>query len=161
MVQAAAAGRDGRGDHFAVRWHVIQHGVLPRASGGADQLDRAHRGDAVLGLRIPDVAIMFQDDPATDAIVVFGEIGGSQEEELAELITSGRITKARPRVHRGKAAKAGTRFSHAGAIIEGNRGTHAGKVAALRGPGRWLSMRLASCRRRWFQSCAHTKAGLL
>ncbi|HPO93234.1 MAG TPA: CoA-binding protein, partial [Phycisphaerales bacterium] len=50
-------------------------------------------GDAVLGLRIPDVAQMFQDDPATDAIVVFGEIGGSQEEELADLIKAGKITK--------------------------------------------------------------------
>jgi succinyl-CoA synthetase alpha subunit len=92
-------------------------------------------GDAVLGLRIPDVAMMFQDDPATDAIVVFGEIGGSQEEELAEQITSGRITKPVAAYIGGKAAKAGTRFSHAGAIIEGNKGTHAGKVAALRGAG--------------------------
>src|SRR5205823_8411137 len=50
-------------------------------------------GDAVLGLRIPDIALMFQNDPQTDAIVVFGEIGSSQEEELAELITSKRITK--------------------------------------------------------------------
>jgi succinyl-CoA synthetase alpha subunit len=92
-------------------------------------------GDAVLGLRIPDVAVMFEDDPATDAIVVFGEIGGSQEEELADLIKSGRITKPVAAYIGGKAAKAGTRFSHAGAIIEGNRGTHAGKVAALRDAG--------------------------
>lgn len=92
-------------------------------------------GDAVLGLRIPDVALMFQDDPATDAIVVFGEIGGSQEEELAELITTGRITKPVAAYIGGKAATAGTRFSHAGAIIEGNRGTHAGKVASLRAAG--------------------------
>jgi citrate synthase len=92
-------------------------------------------GDAVLGLRIPDVALMFQDDAATDAIVVFGEIGGSQEEELADLISSGRITKPVAAYIGGKAAKAGTRFSHAGAIIEGNKGTHAGKVTALREAG--------------------------
>lgn len=92
-------------------------------------------GDAVLGLRIPEVAQMFQDDPATDAIVVFGEIGGSQEEELAELISSKHITKPVAAYIGGKAAKAGTRFSHAGAIIEGNKGTHAGKVAALRAAG--------------------------
>ncbi len=92
-------------------------------------------GDAVLGLRIPDVAALFQDDPQTDAIVVFGEIGGSQEEELAELITSGKVTKPVIAYIGGKAATSGTRFSHAGAIIEGNRGTHAGKVAALRGAG--------------------------
>lgn len=92
-------------------------------------------GDAVLGLRIPDVAALFQEDPQTDAIVVFGEIGGSQEEELAELITGGKVTKPVIAYIGGKAATSGTRFSHAGAIIEGNRGTHAGKVAALRGAG--------------------------
>lgn len=92
-------------------------------------------GDAVLGLRIPDVAALFQDDPQTDAIVIFGEIGGSQEEELAELITSGKVTKPVIAYIGGKAATSGTRFSHAGAIIEGNRGTHAGKVGALRGAG--------------------------
>jgi len=88
-------------------------------------------GDAVLGLRIPEAAEMFENDPATDAIVVFGEIGGSQEEELAEMITAKGITKPVAAYIGGKAAKAGTRFSHAGAIIEGNKGTHAGKVAAL------------------------------
>ena len=92
-------------------------------------------GDAVLGLRIPEVAQMFQDDPATDAIVVFGEIGGSQEEELAELMKSGRITKPVIAYIGGKAATSGTRFSHAGAIIEGNRGTHAGKIAAILSAG--------------------------
>ncbi len=92
-------------------------------------------GDAVLGLRIPDVAALFQKDPETDAIVVFGEIGGAQEEELAELLADGRVTKPVIAYIGGKAAKAGTRFSHAGAIIEGSRGTHAGKVAALREAG--------------------------
>jgi len=92
-------------------------------------------GDSVLGLRIPDVAEMFEADPATDAIVLFGEIGGSQEEDLADLISAGRITKPVIAYVGGKAARSGTRFSHAGAIIEGNRGTHAGKVAALRAAG--------------------------
>jgi succinyl-CoA synthetase alpha subunit len=92
-------------------------------------------GDAVLGMRLPEVAELFEKDPATDAIVVFGEIGGSQEEELAELITLKRITKPVIAYIGGKAATGGTRFSHAGAIIEGNRGTHAGKVTALRNAG--------------------------
>lgn len=92
-------------------------------------------GDAVLGLRIPDVALKYQDDPRTEAIVVFGEIGGTQEEDLAGLIRSGRVTKPVIAYIGGKAAKSGTRFSHAGAIIEGNAGTHAGKVAALREAG--------------------------
>ena len=78
---------------------------------------------------------MFQDDPETDAIVIFGEIGGSQEEQLAELMAAGRVTKPVVAYIGGKAAREGTRFSHAGAIIEGNRGTHAGKVAALTSAG--------------------------
>ncbi|MHC5001956.1 MAG: succinate--CoA ligase subunit alpha [Planctomycetota bacterium] len=92
-------------------------------------------GDAIIGLPIPEVALRFQDDPETDAIVVFGEIGGSQEERLAELMRTGRVTKPVIAYIGGKAAREGTRFSHAGAIIEGNRGTHAGKTAALREAG--------------------------
>ncbi len=92
-------------------------------------------GDAVLGLRIPDVALMFEDDPQTEAIVIFGEIGSSQEEDLADLVRAGRVTKPIIAYIGGKAAKEGTRFSHAGAIIEGGKGTHAGKVEALRGVG--------------------------
>ena len=74
---------------------------------------------------------MFEDDPDTRAIVIFGEIGGSQEEDLAALMASGRVTKPVVAYIGGKAAKEGTRFSHAGAIIEGNRGTHDGKTRAL------------------------------
>ncbi len=92
-------------------------------------------GDSVLGLRIPDVALLFENDPQTEAIVVFGEIGGSQEEDLAELVLDGSVTKPIVAYVGGKAAREGTRFSHAGAIIEGNRGTHAGKVRALRNAG--------------------------
>src|SRR5256886_3392878 len=92
-------------------------------------------GDAVLGIRIPDAALMFEADPLTEAIVIFGEIGSSQEEELAQLIRDRRISKPVIAYIGGKAAREGTRFSHAGAIIEGGRGTHAGKVKALREAG--------------------------
>jgi succinyl-CoA synthetase alpha subunit len=92
-------------------------------------------GDSVIGLPIPDVALLFEDDSDTDAIVVFGEIGGSQEERLAAHLEAGRVTKPVIAYVGGKAAREGTRFSHAGAIIEGGRGTHAGKVAALAGAG--------------------------
>jgi len=78
---------------------------------------------------------MFQDDPATKAVVMFGEIGGSQEEQVAELIKAGVVTKPVVAYIGGRAAQEGTRFSHAGAIVEGNRGTYAGKVAALREAG--------------------------
>jgi len=92
-------------------------------------------GDAVIGIRLPDAALMFEADPLTEAIVIFGEIGSSQEEELAQLIINRTITKPVIAYVGGKAAREGTRFSHAGAIIEGGRGTHAGKVKALREAG--------------------------
>ncbi len=92
-------------------------------------------GDAVLGIRIPDAALMFEADPFTEAIVIFGEIGSSQEEELAHLIVDRKVIKPVIAYIGGKAAREGTRFSHAGAIIEGGHGTHAGKVKALREAG--------------------------
>jgi succinyl-CoA synthetase alpha subunit len=92
-------------------------------------------GDVVVGLPIPQVALLFEADPETKAIVIFGEIGGSQEEKLADLVETGKITKPIIAFIGGKAAKSGTRFSHAGAIVEGNRGTHEGKVTRLREVG--------------------------
>lgn len=92
-------------------------------------------GDAVVGLPHPDVALEFEKDPDTRAIVIFGEIGGTQEERLAELMKAGEVTKPVVAYIGGKAAKEGTRFSHAGAIVEGGRGTHAGKVEALKAAG--------------------------
>src|SRR5437899_2809200 len=92
-------------------------------------------GDAVLGIRIPDAALMFEADPLTEAIVIFGEIGSSQEEELAQLIIDRKITKPVIAYIGDKAAREGTRFSPAGALIEGGRGTHVGKVNALREAG--------------------------
>lgn len=107
---------------------------LSRAGAGISTLVHVG-GDSVIGLPIPDVAAMFQDDPQTNAIVLFGEIGGSQEERLAQAITDGTITKPVIAYIGGAAAKEGTRFSHAGAIIEHGRGTHAAKVSALREAG--------------------------
>ncbi len=95
-------------------------------------------GDAIVGTRHPDTVRMFQDDPETKAVVMFGEIGGSQEEEVAELIADGVYTKPLIAYIGGKAAKKGTRFSHAGAIVEGNRGTYEGKVKALKEAGAFV-----------------------
>jgi succinyl-CoA synthetase alpha subunit len=92
-------------------------------------------GDAVVGLPHPEVARLFQRDPDTKAIVLFGEIGGTQEERVADLVEAGELTKPVIAYIGGKAAKSGTRFSHAGAIIEGNRGTYDGKVDRLRSVG--------------------------
>ncbi len=92
-------------------------------------------GDVIVGLPHPDVVRQFQDDPDTHAVVMFGEIGGTQEEQVADLIERGEFTKPLIAYIGGAAAKSGTRFSHAGAIVEGNRGTHASKVQRLREVG--------------------------
>jgi succinyl-CoA synthetase alpha subunit len=92
-------------------------------------------GDVVVGLPHPEVAKLFESDPETEAIVMFGEIGGGQEEQVADLVEAGEVTKPIIAFIGGKAAKSGTRFSHAGAIIEGGRGTYEGKVNCLREVG--------------------------
>jgi succinyl-CoA synthetase alpha subunit len=92
-------------------------------------------GDAVVGLPHPEVMKLFEQDPETKAVVMFGEIGTSQEERVADLIEEGAFTKPLVAYIGGKAAKSGTRFSHAGAIVEGGRGTYEGKVERLREVG--------------------------
>jgi len=92
-------------------------------------------GDAVVGLPHPEIVRMFQDDPDTKAIVMFGEIGTSQEEQVADLIEKKVVTKPVVAYLGGKAAREGTRFSHAGAIVEGGRGTYQGKLERLRAAG--------------------------
>lgn len=92
-------------------------------------------GDAIVGMPHPEVIKLFEKDDDTNAVVMFGEIGSSQEEQVADLIESGEFTKPLISFIGGKAAKKGTRFSHAGAIIEGDRGSHEGKVKRLREVG--------------------------
>ncbi len=92
-------------------------------------------GDPVVGLPLPEIVLRFQRDPETKAVVIFGEIGTSQEEQVADLMEAGKVTKPVVAYIGGRAARSGTRFSHAGAIIEGGRGTYEGKVARLREAG--------------------------
>lgn len=92
-------------------------------------------GDSIVGMPHAHVLKRFEADPQTELVVLFGEIGTSQEEEAAALIQSGGFTKPVVAYIGGKAAKSGTRFSHAGAIIEGERGAYATKVERLREAG--------------------------
>ncbi len=92
-------------------------------------------GDPIVGLPHPEIMKLFEQDPETEAVVMFGEIGTSQEEQVADLIEQGKFTKPLIAYIGGKAAKEGTRFSHAGAIIEGGRGTYEGKVKRLKEVG--------------------------
>lgn len=95
-------------------------------------------GDAVVGLPHPEIIKKFEADLETKAVVMFGEIGGSQEETVADLIDAGQITKPVIAYIGGRGAKSGTRFSHAGAIIEGGRGTYEGKVERLKAAGAYI-----------------------
>ena len=95
-------------------------------------------GDAVVGTPLPDVVHMFEKDEETKAVVMFGEIGSTQEERVADLIEKGEFTKPLIAFIGGAAAKSGTRFSHAGAIIEGGHGTYEGKVKRLREVGAYV-----------------------
>ena len=92
-------------------------------------------GDAVVGLSHPDVMALFEKDEQTRLAVMFGEIGTTQEERVADLIENGEFTKPLIAYIGGKAAKSGTRFSHAGAIVEGSRGSYESKVERLKKVG--------------------------
>jgi succinyl-CoA synthetase alpha subunit len=92
-------------------------------------------GDAVIGLSHPEIMALFEEDPETRMAVMFGEIGTTQEERVADLVEAGRFRKPLVAYIGGKAAKSGTRFSHAGAIVEGTRGSYETKVKRLREVG--------------------------
>ncbi len=91
-------------------------------------------GDRVIGTNFVDALELFNADPATEAIVMVGEIGGIQEELAAEYIKE-HVRKPVVAYLAGKSAPPGKRMGHAGAIIEGNRGTYESKVEALTAAG--------------------------
>ena len=95
-------------------------------------------GDQIIGLPHPDVLQLFEHDEQTKAVVMLGEIGTSQEEQVAEMIAQGQFSKPLIAYIGGKAAKRDMRFSHAGAIVESGRGTYEGKVTRLREAGAYV-----------------------
>jgi succinyl-CoA synthetase alpha subunit len=100
-------------------------------------------GDSVIGLDMPAALLLAEDDPDTRAVVVFGEIGTTQEERTARLIANGRITKPVVVYIAGMAAPSGVRYSHAGAQAEGARGGAEAKRDALRAAGALVADRYA------------------
>jgi len=88
-------------------------------------------GDPVNGTDHLDVLRMFEDDPATEAVIMIGEIGGDAEEQAAAFVRD-RMTKPVAAFIAGATAPSGKRMGHAGAIISGGKGDAASKKAFLR-----------------------------
>ena len=91
-------------------------------------------GDPVNGLKHIDVLRLFNDDPETDAVIMVGEIGGSDEETCAEWVKT-HMKKPVVGFIAGVTAPAGKRMGHAGAIISGGKGTAQEKLAVMEACG--------------------------
>jgi succinyl-CoA synthetase alpha subunit len=92
-------------------------------------------GDAFVGASWSELLPLFERDPETRMMALFGEIGTTNEEDAAALITAGGFTKPVVAYVSGRYARPGMRFGHAGAIISRGIGTAEAKIAALRDAG--------------------------
>jgi succinyl-CoA synthetase alpha subunit len=108
---------------YEIVWEITREGIGQTTCVGIG-------GDPLPGTRFVEVMEMFENDPATEAVVLIGEIGGTDEETAAEYV--GRAMK-KPVVAfiSGRTAPPGKRMGHAGAIISGNKGTAQSKVDAF------------------------------
>jgi succinyl-CoA synthetase alpha subunit len=95
-----------------------------------------HTGtEPIIGATFADMLLMFEKDEQTLAVAAFGEIGGVQEEEAAEVVKSRQFTKPFVIYIAGSAAPEGQRFSHASALVVRGKGSVASKVQTLREAG--------------------------
>lgn len=94
-------------------------------------------GDVIAGGSYADILRMFEQDDETEAVVMYGELGGTYEEQAAEMIESGEFSKPVVASIAGKFTERmpSKKYGHAGAIIRGGRGTPSGKEKKLRDAG--------------------------
>lgn len=95
-------------------------------------------GDILVGSSFADLMQDFEKDEQTKAVIIFGEIGGTYEEEAAEMIKSGEFTKKVVAFISGLFAESlpqGTKLGHAGAIVYGEKGSYKSKIESLKNAG--------------------------
>lgn len=145
----AAAGWLGGSPDFARRVFVPGHvGVISRSGGqsatvpytikeaGLGMSTVIHVGtEPVVGQSFADILPLFQADDETHAVAIFGEIGGTNEEEAAEAVRRKEFTKPLVIYVAGAWAPEGMRFSHASSIVERGKGSAKDKVKNLKDAG--------------------------
>ena len=92
-------------------------------------------GDPVKGLRFADLVPFFAADAQTEAVLIIGEIGGTEEEEFARALQEYRFSKPAFALIAGRSAPEGVSMGHAGALVHGAHGTYGAKRAALEAVG--------------------------
>jgi len=112
---------------YEVIFQLTRHGIGQSACVGIG-------GDPLIGTDFVDCLQAFEDDPATSAVAMIGEIGGTDEQVAAEFVRD-QMSKPVAGFIAGQTAPPGRRMGHAGAIISGSEGTAAEKMAAFRDCG--------------------------
>lgn len=97
-------------------------------------------GDVIAGTTFEDALKMFEEDDETEAVVMYGELGGTYEEKAAELINSGEISVPVVAFIAGKFTEGmpSQQYGHAGAVIRGNRGKPSHKEKVLEEAGAYV-----------------------
>jgi succinyl-CoA synthetase alpha subunit len=109
-------------------YRLVQHGVGQSVWVGVG-------GDPVKGVRFADLVPFFAADAQTEAVLIIGEIGGTEEEEFAYALEAHGFSKPAFALIAGRSAPEGVSMGHAGALVHGAHGTYAAKKAALEAAG--------------------------